>query len=246
MSFLGGGSSGGGQTQTQTQQPYAPAQPALNQIISEAGKIYQQGPAAAGYVAPTTQTTQGLAQQEVMANAAQQQLADTLSGQYLNPFLQPLMQKTAGDIYSNVAGQFSGAGRTPGSPLMQNQVTQQVANAALPLAFQQYNIERGNQLGIAQRAPQLTQVGAALENIQRQQNMAPFGALQQYGGMVSPIASGFPIQSGQVNTRANPLTTGLGGAVLGSMIPQSQIPGVFGGMSGAVLGGIGGLLGGLL
>ena len=246
MSFLGGGSSGGGQTQTTTQQPYAPAQPALNQIISEAGKIYQQGPAAAGYVAPTTQTTQGLAQQEVMATAAQQQLADTLSGQYLNPFLQPLMQKTAGDIYSNVAGQFSGAGRTPGSPLMQNQVTQQVAQAALPLAFQQYNIERGNQLGIAQRAPQLTQVGAALENIQRQQNMAPFGALQQYGGMVSPIASGFPIQSGQVNTRANPLTTGLGGAVLGSMIPQSQIPGVFGGMSGAVLGGIGGLLGGLL
>jgi hypothetical protein len=246
MSFLGGGSSGGGQTQTTTQQPYAPAQPALNQIISEAGKIYQQGPAAAGYVAPTTQTTQGLAGMETMANAAQQQLADTLSGQYLNPFLQPLIQKTAGDIYSNVAGQFSGAGRTPGSPLMQNQVTQQVAQAALPLAFQQYNIERGNQLGIAQRAPQLTQVGAALENIQRQQNMAPFGALQQYGGMVSPIASGFPIQSGQVNTRANPLTTGLGGAVLGSMIPQSQIPGVFGGMSGAVLGGIGGLLGGLL
>ena len=246
MSFLGGGSSGGGQTQTTTQQPYAPAQPALNQIISEAGKIYQQGPAAAGYVAPTTQTTQGIAQQEVMANAANQQLADTLSGKYLNPFLSPLMQKTAGDIYSNVATQFSGAGRTPGSPLMQNQVTQQVAQAALPLAMQQYNIERGNQLGIAQRAPQLTQVGAALENIQRQQNMAPFGALQQYGSIVSPIASGFPVQSGQVNTRANPLTTGLGGAVLGSMIPQSQIPGVFGGMSGAVLGGIGGLLGGLL
>ena len=246
MSFLGGGSSGGGQTQTTTQQPYAPAQPALNQIISEAGKIYQQGPAAAGYVAPTTQTTQGIAQQEVMANAANQQLADTLSGKYLNPFLSPLMQKTAGDIYSNVATQFSGAGRTPGSPLMQNQVTQQIAQAALPLAMQQYNIERGNQLGIAQRAPQLTQVGAALENIQRQQNMAPFGALQQYGSIVSPIASGFPVQSGQVNTRANPLTTGLGGAVLGSMIPQSQIPGVFGGMSGAVLGGIGGLLGGLL
>ena len=150
MSFLGGGSSGGGQTQVTTQQPYAPAQPALNQIISEAGKIYQQGPAAAGYVAPTAQTTAGLAGMETMATAAQQQLADTLSGQYLNPFLQPLMQKTAGDIYSNVAGQFSGAGRTPGSPLMQNQVTQQVAQAALPLAFQQYNIERGNQLWIAQ------------------------------------------------------------------------------------------------
>lgn len=236
MSFLGGGSSGGGQTQTTTQQPYAPAQPALNQIISEAGKIYQQGPAAAGYVAPTTQTTQGLAGMETMANAAQQQLADTLSGQYLNPFLQPLIQKTAGDIYSNVAGQFSGAGRTPGSPLMQNQVTQQVAQAALPLAMQQYNLERANQLGIAQRTPQLTQVGAALENIQRQQNMAPFAALQQYGGMVSPIASGFPIQSGQVNTRANPLTTAMGGAIMGSAIPNI----------GPLIGGGIGLLGGLL
>ena len=236
MSFLGGGSSGGGQTQVTTQQPYGPAQPALNQIISEAGQIYGQGPAAAGYVAPTAQTTAGLAGMETMATAAQQQLADTLSGKYLNPFLQPLMQKTAGDIYSNVDGQFSGAGRTPGSPLMQNQVTQQVAQAALPLAFNQYNIERANQLGIAQRAPTLTQVGAGLENIQRQQNMAPFAALQQYGGMVSPIAAGFPVQSGQVNTRANPFTTAMGGALMGS-----AIPGI-----GPLIGGGIGLLGGLL
>ena len=81
MSFLGGGSSGGGnQTQTTTTQPYAPAQPALNQIISEAGNLYNQGVGAAGYVAPSTQTTQGLAAQELMGTAANQQLADTLSG----------------------------------------------------------------------------------------------------------------------------------------------------------------------
>ena len=236
MSFLGGGSSGGGQTQVTTPQPYGPAQPALNQIISEAGQIYGQGPAAAGYVAPTAQTTAGLAGMETMATAAQQQLADTLSGQYLNPFLQPIIQQTAGDIYSNVAGQFSGAGRTPGSPLMQNQVTQQIAQATMPLALQQYNLERANQLGIAQRAPSLMQVGAGLENIQRQQNMAPFGALQQYGGMISPIASGFPIQSGQVNTRANPFTTAMGGAIMGSAIPNI----------GPLIGGGIGLLGGLL
>ena len=235
MSF-GGGSSGGNQQQTQSVQPYAAAQPALNQIISESGAIYNQGQAAAGYVAPTAQTTQGIAQQEVMANAAQQQLADTLSGKYLNPFLSPLIQNTANDIYSNVATQFSGAGRTPGSPLMQNQVTQQIAQAGLPLAMQQYNLERANQLGIAQRAPQLTQVGAQLENIQRQQNLAPFQALQQYGSIVSPIASGFPVQSSQVNSRANPLTTAAGGAIMGS-----AIPGI-----GPILGGVGGLLGGLL
>lgn len=236
MSFLGGGSSGGGQTQTTTQQPYAPAQPALNQIISEAGQIYGQGPAAAGYVAPTTQTTQGIAQQEVMANAAQQQLADTLSGKYLNPFLSPLIQKTAGDVYSGVASQFTGAGRTPTSPLAQSQVVNQVAQQALPLAFQQYNTDRGRQLAIAGQTPGLTAVGSQLENIQRQQNMAPFAALQQYGGMISPIASGFPVQSGQVNTQANPFTTAMGGAIMGS-----AIPGI-----GPLMGGGIGLLGGLL
>ena len=72
MSFGGGG---GSNTNTiQQNEPYAPAQPALNQIISEAGAIYGAGPAAAGYVAPSTQTLQGLATQETMANAANQQI----------------------------------------------------------------------------------------------------------------------------------------------------------------------------
>ena len=90
MSFGGGDS--GGQVQNQTVNPYAPAKPALNQIISEAGNLYNQGVQASGYVAPSSQTTAGLAQQEVMANAANTQLADTLSGKYLNPFLSPMYQ----------------------------------------------------------------------------------------------------------------------------------------------------------
>ena len=235
MSF-GGGSSGGGQTTTQSVQPYAAAQPALIQIISEAGQLYAQGPQAAGYVAPTTQTLTGLAQQEQLGTAAQQQLAATLGGQYLNPFLSPLIQKSAGDIYTNVAQQFSGAGRTPTSPLAQQQVTSQVAQAALPLAFQQYDAERARQLGIATRAPSLLQTGQQLEQIQRQQNLAPAQALQQYAGLVSPIASGFPVTAGQVDTRANPLTTAAGGALIGS-----AIPGV-----GPLIGAGAGLLGGLL
>ena len=235
MSF-GGGSSGGGQTTTQSVQPYAAAQPALNQIISEAGQLYAQGPQASGYVAPTTQTLTGLAQQEQLGTAAQQQLAATLGGQYLNPFLSPLIQKSAGDIYTNVAQQFSGAGRTPTSPLTQQQVTSQVAQAALPLAFQQYDAERARQLGIATRAPSLLQTGQQLEQIQRQQNLAPAQALQQYAGLVSPIASGFPVTAGQVDTRANPLTTAAGGALIGS-----AIPGV-----GPLIGAGAGLLGGLL
>ena len=90
MSF--GGGSSGGSTQT-TVTPYAPAEPALQQILSEAGQLYGQGVGAAGYVAPTQQTLQGLAGQEALGTAAQQQMAATLGGQYLNPFLSPLIQK---------------------------------------------------------------------------------------------------------------------------------------------------------
>ena len=235
MSFLGGGSSGG-QTTTQSVQPYAAAEPALGQILSEAGQLYGQGVGAAGYVPPTQQTLQGLATQEAMANAANQQLAATLSGQYLNPFLSPLIQRAGADISTAVQSQFSGAGRTPTSPLAQQQALAQVAQAALPLAFQTYGQERSRQLGIAQQAPSLLQTGQQLEAIQRQQQIAPFQALQQYAGLVTPIASGFPTTASQAQYQANPLTTALGGAVLGS-----SIPGV-----GAVLGGVGGLLGGLL
>ena len=234
MSF-GGGSSGGGTTQT-TVSPYAPAEPALAQILSEAGQLYGQGVGAAGYVPPTQQTLQGLAGQEALGRSAQQQLAATLGGQYLNPFLAPLIQKTAADVATQVGQQFTGAGRTPGSPMSQQQIISQVAQAALPLAFQEYGTERGRQLGLATQLPSLFQTGQQLEAIQRQQQMAPAQALQQYASFATPIASGFPTTVGSQQVQANPLTTALGGAVLGS-----SIPGV-----GALIGGGLGLLGGLL
>jgi hypothetical protein len=240
MSFLGGGSSGGGQQQATSQAvtPYAAAEPALSQILSEAGQLYGQGVAGTGYVAPTTQTLEGLAGQETLARGAQQQLAATLGGNYLNPFLSPLIQRTAGDVYTNVAQQFTGAGRTPTSPMAQQQALSQVAQAALPLAFQEYGQERGRQLGLATQLPSLFQTGRQLEQLQAEQQQAPYEALAQYAGLVTPIASGFPttVGSGQVQRQANPLTTALGGAVLGS-----SIPGV-----GALIGGGLGLLGGLL
>ena len=174
---------GGGQTVQSTEvNPYSPAEPALNQIISEAGNLYNQGVGAAGYVAPTTQTTQGIAQQEVMAGAANQQLADTLAGNYLNPFLSPMLQGSANQIATAVNSEFSGAGRTPGSMMNQQQILSGITQEALPLAFDQYERERQRQLGIASAAPTLTQVGSQLENIQRQQNMAPALSLQQYAG----------------------------------------------------------------
>ena len=239
----GGGGSGGQTTTIQKADPYAPAQPGLNQILSEAGTIYGQGPMAAGYVPPTQQTLQGLASQEQIAQAANQQILGTIQGQYTNPFLSPMIAQSAQDIYSNVAGQFSGAGRTPGSPMMQSTVTGQVAQKALPYAFQQLERERGRQLGTAQRVPSLTSVGGALEDISRQQQMGPQAALSQYYNTVAPIAFGLPTQ--QQTTQqpsANPFGMAAGGAMsgaaMGSMFGMAPM--------GAMIGGGMGLLGGLL
>jgi len=233
MSF-GGGSSGGG-TQAQVN-PYAPAQPALNQIISEAGNLYGQGVSASGYVAPTSQTTAGIANAEALAKASNTQIADTLSGKYLNPFLSPMLQGSANEIATAINSEFSAAGRTPGSGMNQQQILAGITDAAMPLAFDQFERERQRQLGIASAAPSLTQVGGQLENLERQKNLAPLQSLQNYSSIVSPIASGFPVQQSQTNP--NRVTQGLGGALIGNMIGGSQF-----GIGGAVLGG---LLGGFL
>jgi hypothetical protein len=233
MSF-GGGSSGGGGTQVIKQDPYDPAKPALNQIISEAGNLYGQGVKAAGYVAPSTQTTKGLAAQELMGTAANQQLADTLSGKYLNPFLSPMLQGSANDIATSINAEFSGAGRTPGSPMSQQQILSGITQEALPYAFDQYERERQRQLGIAQTAPSLVQTGSQLENIERQKNLAPFAALQQYSGLVNPIATGFPVRNQQTNIDPNRVTQAMGGAMIGNMV----FPGMGGAIGGALLGGL--------
>ena len=241
----GGGKSSG--TTTTTMEPYAPAQPGLNQILSEAGTIYGQGPMAAGYVPPSTQTLQGLSAQETMANAANQQILGTIQGQYTNPFLSPMIAQAGQDIYSSVAGQFSGAGRTPGSPMMQSTVTGQVADKMAPYAFQQLERERQRQLGTAQQVPSLTAVGGALEDIQRQQNMAPQNALAQYYNTVAPIAYGLPTRQETSQAPApNAMGMAAGGAMSGAAMGNMFVPGGGGAMMGAAVGGLGGLLGGLL
>ena len=242
MSF-GGGGGGGTSTTVNRVEPYAPATPALNQIISEAGTIYGQGPAGTGYVAPSTQTLQGLAAQETMANAANQQLMDTIQGKFSNPFLSPLIAQAGKDIYTNVAAEFSGAGRTPTSMGAQSAVIGQVADRALPLAFAQLERERNRQLQTARAVPSLVQTGSQLEDIQRDRQLAPQAALAQYYNTIAPIAYGLPTrQTVTTLPPVNPVTQAAGGAMvggsIGSMFDQTGL--------GAGLGAAYGLLGGLL
>jgi len=244
MSFGGGGGGSSGSTTTSVS-PYAPTEPALNQIISEAGTIYNQGPTGAGYVPPSSQTLQGLSAQETMANAANQQILGTIQGQYTNPFLSPMIAQAGQDVYSSVAGQFSGAGRTPTSMGAQNAVIGQVANKAMPLAFQQLERERNRQLQTARAVPSLTAVGGQLEDIQAQQQLAPQMALQQYYNTVAPIGFGLPTQQGTgTKPDSNPFAMAAGGAMSGAAMGSMFGPGGAG--MGAMIGGGFGLLGGLL
>ena len=239
MSFGGGSSSGGGGTQVVQNEPYAPAQPALNQIISDASAIYGQGPQ---YVAPTQQQLQGLAAQENIANLANTEIANTISGQYSNPFLSPLIADVASSAYTNVAQQFSGAGRTPGSPMSQQQVVSQVGRQALPLAFQAYNAERNRQLQTARAVPSLSAVGQELRGLEQERVMAPFENLQRFQSVIGPVASGLPSRQATQTYEANPIGMAaggaLGGAAIGDMFGRAGL--------GAAIGGGFGLLGGLL
>jgi hypothetical protein len=129
---------------------------------------------------------------------------------------------------------------------MQSQVIGQVADKAMPLAFQQLERERNRQLSTAQRVPSLTAVGGALEDIQRQQNMAPQQSLAQSYNTVAPIAFGLPTQ--QATSQApepNKVGMAAGGAMTGAAF-GSMFGGPAGAMTGAAIGGLGGLLGGLL
>ena len=131
--------------------------------------------------------------------------------------------------------------------MMQSQVVGQVADKMAPYAFQAYNAERQRQLGTAQQVPSLTAVGGALEDIQRQQNMAPQQSLAQYYNTVAPIAFGLPTQQATTQAPApNSLGMAAGGAMTGAAMGNMFAPGGSGAMMGAAVGGLGGLLGGLL
>lgn len=239
MSFLS--SSGDVTTQTAAG-AYAPAVPGLNQILSEATNIYNQGVGGSGYVAPTTQTLQGISQSEELANLAAQEKAATLSGSYLNPFLSPIIQQAGTEAYGQVASQFSGAGRTPGGVTSQQQVASQIAQQAMPYAFQSYENERGRQLQTAAGANSLTSVGQTLEGYERQRQQAPYENLLQYANVINPVARGGAQGTQQsIGPQRNAFSSAAGGAMMGGSI-GNMIGGSTGAMYGAGLGALGGLL----
>jgi hypothetical protein len=92
---------------------------------------------------------------------------------------------------------------------------------------------------------QLGSVGSAYENLAQRQlqdqiarfqfgQQAPMQQLQQYAGLISPIAGGYPTA---VNTGPGQDTGGVGGAFGGAVAGSALGP--YGAAGGAILGGLG-------
>ena len=251
-------SSGGSNTTTSRTEPYAPAEPFLQDILGEAQNIYRSGVGRQFFPGSTVvpfadQTQQALNLQQAAAleaaapSALDQQAANVFSQfastPQTNQYLSDIRSGITSDVLGNIQTQFGGMGRTGTSPGAQQAAARGVAQAYAPIAAQISNQERNRQLQAAGALPgiqagmdarrmgaisSLGQVGSAYEDLARRQlqdqisrfqfgQQAPMQALQDYAGLITPIASGFPVTQDQGPER-NRLLGGLGGALGGAQI----------------------------
>jgi len=162
------------QTATQTNDPWAPAQGALKDILNQAGQLYGRGTQFAPFstVVPfsnqTEQALQGIEGRASMGNPLYGQgqaaltggldtLSRTASGEFLNsnPYLSQMFNAMSGEVSDAVNSQFSASGRT-GSPAHAGVMTQQLGNLASNIYGQDYARERQNQLSAAGMMPSYT------------------------------------------------------------------------------------------
>ena len=268
-------SGGGSQTTTQRTEPYAPAEPFLQDILGEAQNIYRSGAGRQFFPGSTvvpfatqTQSALDLGQAAALEQAGPSQLmnlagstiSDFASGAGQNQYLDQIRSGITSDVMGNIATQFGGMGRTGTSPQAQQAAARGITQAYAPIAASLSQQERARQLAAAgQLSPlqsqidarrfggigQLAGVGASYEDLARRQiqdqiarfqfgQQAPMTQLQNYAGLISPIASGLPTQlTNAPSQQASPLAGAFGGAVAGAPLGT---PGIVG---GALLGGMG-------
>ena len=180
------------------------------------------------YVAPTTQTQEGLAEIEAQARAGggpgYQEYARTVSGERLgaNPYLDAMVDRAT----RNVPDAFTGAGRF-GSGAYANAL----ASARTQLYGQNYENERNRMLSAIGMAPAmdyapqqaLAGVGQTLEDYEQRQRMEE---LRQYEGDASQLAQFQDLLAG------NPLMAESNQTV------RAIQPFDWGNFAGAILGGI--------
>jgi hypothetical protein len=183
-----------------------------------------------------------------------------------SPMAQQATARGVTQAYAPIAAQMSQAERARQQSGIESQLGRQFSGSQADIARQQAGLESafgrslqaaGNLPGIQnamdmrrqQGIQQLGGVGSAYEQLAQRQlqdqiqrfqfgQQAPMQQLQQYAGLISPIAGGYPTA---VNTGPGQQSGGVsgafGGAVAGSAL--TPIMGPFGPIAGAALGGLG-------
>lgn len=290
--MMGGSSGGGGggqNTQTiQKSDPWAGQQPFLTRGFERAETQLEgtkpqffPGQTFVGYSPDTQLALEGQRARAIagspLVGLSQNQLGRTIAGEYINqpnPAFGAMLNRVENQIRPRIDSQFAGAGRGVGAGSgagYQEAYARAFADAAAPLAYQNYNQERQNQLQATLAAPQLAQqdyfdaaqlaqVGAAREaeqqaqlseNIQRhnyEQNIEA-QKLQQYMNLIQGNYGSMSETQGTLRGQGiNPLATGLGLGLTGlgaygSLFGSGGLfaPAAAGGFSAATLGAAGGM-----
>ena len=152
-------------------------------------------------------------------NAANGYATDVLGGKYLsegNPYMQGMIDQTAGDVTDRVNSMFSKAGASMGSPHAQV-LTKELANAENSMRYGNYSQERQMQGQAAGMIPGLNQAQYAgiMPYLAMTQGAAqlPYTGIQNLG-QIGGLAGGYGTQSG---TQPGGWGTGLAAAAASAL-----------------------------
>lgn len=253
--------------------PWSGVQPYLKYGFDQAQQNYQNNtPQYAPFQTWTpfsNQSIQGLGQvQDIAANSqlgfnAAQEANNTLTGQYLdnNPYVDQIVDRTAGDITAGVNSMFAGGNRF-GSNAQQDTLANAIGDASSNIRYQNYGDERTNMQralalsgqvdqGQYNGASQLLNVGGMLEGKQNEalqddvnrwnfEQNQPDLQLKNYMDVISGNYGGQTQTSQSVptyggNSGINALGGGLTGYSLGNAL-NSDYGGYVGALGGGLLG----------
>jgi hypothetical protein len=262
-----------GQTTTiQQSDPWAGVRPFLERQYSEANRLYNTGgPQYTPYsqVTPFTAGQEGAlqgienraAQGSPLQAAGNQQMLNTVQGNYLSPDSNPYLGQTfdaaARRVKENVGNAFGGHGF--GGTQHQEMLTRNLADMGANMYSQNYQTERGRQYGAMQGAPQYAQqdyndlaralgAGGVRQDLGRRQlgdevNRFNYAQNQPYANLAQfQAATSGAGQYGQQTSTAPFYQNQLGGMLSGAMA-GGQMAGMVPGMDpwmGMLMGGAAG------
>lgn len=241
------------QKSTTKSDPWAPAQPGLKNTLETANdwqtnyadRPMFQGSGVQGFDPSQTQALDRIDQRATEGSPLVDQSKDytsrVMSGEYLdagNPHFDRVSEAVTRGVMPGVNATFGMAGRTASPAGHQYSLTKALGDSMAPIAFQNYENERGRQQQASQFAPQLAHedyydldrqfaAGAArqgqgqaelTDEISRyyQDQYRPLTAAQEASQLQNPIAGMGGTSQTTQQTSANPLTSILGGAMMAS------------------------------